>query len=101
MDKGYEEISKSLMLELLYENGYIDRENPESKQVSQKWLAKIAPIAGEFFDKHPDLLTDENIEIMANGGEIGDPNEAFKEYPDIKPLMDILNEYFDADCGCS
>ena len=59
MDNGHLEIARSLMKEILYDNGYVDRWHPEKSQMSKKWENKIAPIAGVFFEAHPELLTNE------------------------------------------
>ena len=102
-NKAGEEIARSLMLEILYDNGYIDRWHTEKSQVSEKWLKRIIPIADKFFNDHPELLTNEHIENIGLGGIMGDPDEdldvIYKDYPDISSLRDILNEYYDDCCG--
>lgn len=99
----YIEIAKGLMTNILYDNGYIDRWHSEESQISEKWVNIIAPIAGKFFDAHPDLLTEKDIENIASGGiegdEIDDLKVIYKDYPDIQELLDILNEYLDDGCG--
>ena len=103
MDKGHLEIARSLMKEILYDNGYVDRWHTEESQMSKKWENKIAPIAGVFFEAHPELLTNEHIENIASGGIENDPDEdlniIYKDYPDIEPLRAILNAYVDDGCG--
>jgi hypothetical protein len=103
MDNGHLEIARSLMKEILYDNGYIDRWHSEKSQMSKKWETKIAPIAGKFFDNHPELLTNEHIEQIASGGIEGDPDDdlniLYKDYPDIKYLNDVLNDYYNDGCG--
>jgi len=94
MDKGYIEIAKSLMKEIMYDNGAVDRWHPE--HYSEKWINKIAPIAGNFFDKHPELLNDKNIETLALGSDKCDETfDGLENYYGFKELNDILNEYFD------
>lgn len=98
MDKGHLVIAKELMLAILYDNGYVDRWHSEKSQFSKKWQNKIAPIAGKFFDLHPELLTDENIELMTQG-EVSEIENAFMKYEGFKELSNILNEYFENGCG--
>jgi hypothetical protein len=103
MDNGHLEIARSLMKEILYENGYVDRWHSEESQMSKKWEVKIAPIAGVFFDNHPELLTDEHIEQIASGGIQGDLYDdldvIYINYPDIKDLRAILDDYLNDGCG--
>ena len=99
MDNGHLEIAKSLMVEILYENGYIDRYHSEESQISEKWCYKIAPLAGKFFDSNPELLNNENIKILANSSDNGDFN-GLEKYNGFNELNEILNEYFDDGCGC-
>ena len=98
MDNGHLEIAKSLMLEILYDNGYIDRWHTEKSQFSKKWQIKIAPVAAMFFDKHPELLTNEHIENICCG-EVGENEEMYGKIEGYKELLDILNEYFNDCCG--
>lgn len=102
MDNGHLEIAKSLMLEILYDNGYIDRWHPEKSQFSVKWQNKIAPIAGNFFDLHPELLTDDNIRTLALGSENCDETfDGLENYEGFKELSAILDLYFNSGCGVS
>jgi hypothetical protein len=98
MDNGHLEIAKEMMLSILYDNGYIDRWHSEKSQFSIKWQNKIAPIAGKFFDLHPELLTDENIEQICQG-EVGETKTMFGKYDGFKELWKILGSYFEAGCG--
>jgi len=102
--KSHKDIAKLLMKEILYDNGYVDRWHTEESQMSTTWEEKIAPIAGSFFDKYPELLTIEDIERIALGGIDGDDDEdltvIYKNYyPDIEPLNLILSEYYEDGCG--
>jgi hypothetical protein len=94
MDNGHIEIAKSLMKEIMYEAGAVDRWNPE--KYPEKWINKIAPIAGNFFDLHPELLTNENIELLANGSDKCDGTfDGLEDYEGFNELSKVLNEYFD------
>jgi hypothetical protein len=98
MDNGHLEIAKTMMLVILYDNGYIDRWHSEKSQFSVKWQNKIAPVAGKFFDLYPELMTDENIEQICQG-EVGETDAIFGKYEGFKELWDILGSYFEAGCG--
>jgi hypothetical protein len=96
MDKGNEEIAKSIMLEIQYDNGVIDRYNPE--YISPKWLELISEKAGAFFDLHPELLTDENIELICLGNDDGH-FEGFNEIEGYSELNKVLDDFFDDGFG--
>ena len=98
MDNGHLEIAKTMMLAILYDNGYINRWRSEKSQFSVKWQNKIAPVAGKFFDLHPELLTDENIEQICQG-EVGETEAMFGKYEGFKELNEILGSYFEDGCG--
>lgn len=94
MDNGHVEIAKSLMKEIMYDSGVVDRWHPE--KYPEKWVNKIAPIAGKFFDLHPKLLTNENIELLATGSEECDGTfDGLENYEGFQELNDVLNEYHD------
>lgn len=100
IDKGYLEIAKSLMMAILYDNGYIDRWHSEESQFSTKWQNKIAPFAGRFFDLHPELLTDNNINVLSMGSDECDGSfDGLENYEGFNELSDILNKYYDDGCG--
>ena len=68
-DAGHIEIAHSLMKDIMSSNGMVDRFHPEPKPYPKKWVNKIAPAAGVFFDSNPDLLTNENILEISDGFE--------------------------------
>lgn len=91
-DKGHIEIAKSLMKEIQYDNGAVDRWHAE--KYPEKWVNKIALAAGVFFEANPDKLTDEDIfEITC--GEMEDSSEAYGNLIGWTELNVVLNEYFD------
>ena len=98
IDPGHIEIAKSLMKEILYDNGYVDRWHPEEKQYSKKWMDKIAVVAGNFFDQNPEVLTDEDIESICCGF-VEENEEKYGSLSGYKEMSDILNEYFNSGCG--
>ena len=91
-DKGHIEIAKSLMKEIQYDNGAVNRWNDET--YPEKWVNKIAIAAGVFFEANPDRLTDEDIFEIACGG-MEDSEETYGKLTGWKGLNDVLNEYFD------
>lgn len=67
-DNGHNEIAISLMRELLYENGCINKLEPDSiLRYPQDHVERIAVASAEFFDSNPDLLTDEVINDIVSG----------------------------------
>ena len=98
MDNGHLEIAKTMMLAIMYDGGYVDRFHSEKSQFSKKWQNKIAPVAGKFFDLHPELLTDENIELMCIDEE-SEMEAMFEKYEGFHELNKILNDYFNDGCG--
>jgi hypothetical protein len=92
IDKGDIEIAKSLMKKIMYDNGAVDRWNPE--KYPEKWVSKIAPIAGNFFEKNPELLTDENITVLACGSDSLVGFDGMENLEGFKELNDVLNDYF-------
>ena len=90
---GHIEIANSLMKEIMYSNGMVDRWRPEPKPYPKKWVNKIAPIAGKFFDLYPDLLTDENISEMSDG-DVDDNEKKYGGCKGWKELNEVLNDFF-------
>ena len=67
MDNGHIEIARTLMETIAYCSGAVDRWHP--MKYPKKYVNKIAIVSGKFFDKHPELLTDDNILEMCDGFE--------------------------------
>lgn len=76
-----------------YDNGTVNRYNGE--KYPNRWLKKIAPIAGRFFDKHPFLLTDGDIEEICCG-EVSEVMEKYCVYEGFQELHGVLDEYFNS-----
>lgn len=92
IDLGHIEIARSLMKDIMYANGMVNRWRPE--KYPKKHVNRIAKSAGIFFDAHPEFLTDDDILNMADGF-VEENQEKYGIYPEYKQLSDDLNEYFD------
>lgn len=77
----------------MYCNGMVNRFYPEPKPYPKKWVNKIAPVAGKFFDLYPDLLTNDNITEMADGG-MEENEEKYGKLEGWKELNEALNDFF-------
>ena len=86
------EIAKSLMKEIMYDNGAVDRWHPE--KYPKKWVNKIAPIAGRFFEHNPSYLTNEHIMNICDGF-LEENEKLYGNLVGYKELDKVLNEYFD------
>lgn len=86
------EIAKSLMKEIMFDNGMVDRWHPE--KYPERWVNKIAKSAGVFFDAHPELLTNEDIENICCG-EMEENEQKYGSLPEYEQLNKDLNNYFD------
>jgi len=84
--------ARRLMQEIQYCNGMVNRFEPES--YPQEWVDKIAPIANKFFELHPDLYDDENIENICDG-EYGENQDRYGELEGYKELDEVLGDYFE------
>lgn len=85
-------IAMQLMKEIQYDNGWVDRNNPES--YPNKWIDKISPYAQVFFSANPNLLTNDDIENICCG-ELGENQELYGNLVGYKELDQVLNKYFD------
>lgn len=92
-DKGHLEIAHSLMKAIMYCNGMVDRFHPEPKPYPKKWINKIAPVAGKFFDLYPDLLTNDNI-LEISDGFLEENEEKYGKLEGWKELNIALNDFF-------
>jgi len=92
-DSGHIEIAHTLMKEIMYSNGMVNIYYPEPNPYPKKWINKIAPIAGKFFDLYPELLTNENVSEMSDGF-VEDNEEKYGKCEGWKELNDVLNEFF-------
>lgn len=94
VDPGHIEIARSVMQEIMYDNGMVDRWHPE--KYPKKYVNAIAASAGVFFDAHPGLLTDEDIELICCGEE-SEVKEKYSGYQEYKQMSIDLNKYFNRE----
>ncbi len=91
MDNGSIELAKSLMKEIMYDNGVVDRFHPE--KYSRRWVNKIAPIAEYFFAKNPQVLENEDINLICCGFQ-EDVDAKYGKMDGWNELNKVLNDYF-------
>jgi len=89
-DSDYVEVAKGLMELIQLDNGY---GHVVGISFPTKWVNSISKSAKIFFEANPDMYTDENLEIIAVGGE--DDLDKFENLVGYKKLSDTLNNYFD------
>ena len=94
MDKVHVKIAKSLMEDIAYSNGAVDRWHP--MKYPKKHLNEIAIVAGSFFDKYPELLTDDDIMEMCDG-EVTEVADKYGKLEGWDKLNIALNNYFNRD----
>lgn len=83
-----------LMQNIMYDNGSVDRWNPEAYPIDA--VNKIAPIARAFFLANPELLTVEVLDEIASGFH-EDLEARFGSLTGYRELNNILNEWFDGE----
>lgn len=94
-DVGHQITARKLMHIMLYDNGVIIYCEPDNEARYPKFVFdKITKACEVLFDKHPELLTDDNLELIAAGCR-EDVDKIFKEIPEFENLDKLLNEYFD------
>ena len=86
----YVEVAKQIMELIQLDNGY---GHFEGISYPKKWIKKISKAASVFFEKNPELLNDDVIDIICTGGE--EDNEKFIDMVGYNELNKILNDYFD------
>lgn len=90
-DKGNIEIARTLMKEIMYCNGMVNRWEPE--WYPKKWVNKIASIAGGFFEANPKILTNDHIRRICDGEE-GENEKIYGKLEGWKELNQVLDDYF-------
>ena len=88
--EDFKEVAKQLMEMIQCDNGY---HHFEGISFPSKWVNKIAKKAEIFFNKYPDMLTDEVLEQIGYGGS--DENEDLMVLEGYSELDKVLGEYFD------
>ncbi len=91
MENKYIEFAKRCMKEIMYDNGMVDRLNPEKYE---DWFVNyIADQSKEFIDNIPEM-TDEDYDLLCYGN-MDEAEEKFSSIPGYRAMNDALNEYFD------
>lgn len=87
-------IAKELMREIMYDNGMVNRWNPEV--YPKKCVDSISVAAGIFFEKNPDVLTNEHINNICCG-EYTENQEKYGILEGYSELDEALNKYFNGE----
>lgn len=94
-DIGHQITARKLMHIMLYDNGAVNRFEPDkTRRYPKPIFDEIIQACSTLFDKHPDLLTDDNLEMIAAGCE-DDVKEIFDTIPEYEALNEVLNRYFE------
>lgn len=97
IDKGHLQIAIQMMVNIVYDNGMVNRFDPErTSTYPTKYVRDIAINSGKYFDAHPQLLTDENLNDICCGEET-ELEEKFGIHPEYKQMSDSLNHFFNRD----
>ena len=86
-------IAEKLMEEIMYDNGWVNRLEPEF--FDPAWVSKIGAVAGPFFENHRHLLNDEALEDIVCG-EYGENQQKYSSLNGFKELDEVLNAYFES-----
>lgn len=90
----WEIVAIQMMREILYDNGGVNRFNPEPNHWPVQHTRRIAKAAEIFFTAHPEFLNGEDIQSMC-AGEEGENQARFGIHPEYAALEEALNKYFD------
>lgn len=91
----HEIIARQLMKIMLYDNGAVNRFEPETeKRYKSKHLKAITNACGVFFIAHPEFITDEDLDSIA-AGELTENMEKYGIHPEYEALNNALNDYFE------
>lgn len=91
---GWETVARKIMQDIIYDNGFVDRLNPETEALyPQEWVEKIKEASKIFFSKYTGYLTIKDITAIA----IGCYDENAEEYgsPEYEQLERTINEYYE------
>lgn len=92
VDQEAREMALVLMREIAYDNGFFHRGCPEQYKAS--FVNKIGKVAQQFYGANPDLLNDEDVELLCTG-EHGEKEDRYNGLEFYKELDLALNDYFD------
>ena len=89
-------IAKQMMDNILYDNDFVNREEPfDMEKHSGDWWKRIsAALIPPIALLGSTLFTDEFV-IMLSIGMYDEVEDALKKYPELLPVHDLLNEYFE------
>jgi hypothetical protein len=95
IDLGHLQIAIQMMVNITYDNSMVNRFDPErTSTYPVKYVREISRTAGIYFDAHPELLTDENLDEICCGEETEVAGK-FGIHPEYQPMSNALNEFFD------
>ena len=93
-DTGYQIVARKLMEHVLYDNGAVDCWHPDNRSMyPKKHFDAITKAAEVYFEAHPEMLTDENLDEIASAGE-DENNDKFGIHTEYAELDRVLNEWF-------
>ena len=92
----HRDIAIKLMESIMYDNGWVNRLEPE--RFSPPWIKKIVAVAGPFFDRNPELVTDDILDEMGSG-DYDEKQEKYGHLEGFAELDEVLNEYFETGGG--
>lgn len=95
LDLKAKELAKEFMDTILYDNDYINREEPFNEERHYgNWVEKITAVLKPILEKVGfELFSDEFI-VEFGVGTDDDIERYNKQYPDLVPLNNTLNNYF-------
>lgn len=97
IDKGHLQIAIQMMVNIIYDNGMVNRFNPEHiSTYPTKHVREIARTAGIYFEAHPDLLTDDDLNNICCG-EYTENQEKYGIHPEYEAMDNALNSFFNED----
>ena len=99
-----EEMARFMMMEILYDNGCINRLEPEEKfyDFNNSYVPRISLLIDQALMENTDFeFTQERLELLARGGiecvegkEVFEDDHELLEYKNVPELWALLDEYF-------
>lgn len=94
-DTGHQITARKLMEIILYDNGLVNRYEPDNiSRYPKKYFDWITKACEVFFEAHPEFLTEEHLESIA-AGEFEENQEIYGIYPEYAELDNALNNFHD------
>lgn len=92
--EDWDVIAKHLMAVIIYDNGGINRFQPEIEAMYPiDDVDRISIAAKNFFSVHPEFFNKEDMESICDGEET-ENEEKYGIYPEYQGLNDALNQFF-------